>query len=126
MALIAKNKIKFIDGSFSSSLASSEALFRAWTRSNNMVLSWLLNSISKDIDASVIYTNTTEEMWLDLKERFSQRNGPQIFQLQKAIVAQSQRTLTISHYYAHLKGLWDKLLNYRPISECSCGATKFS
>lgn len=85
MALIAKNKIRFIDGSLSSPPPSSEVMYHAWTRSNNMVLSWLLNSISKDIAASVLYTNTAEEMWLDFKERFSQKNGPRIFRLQKAI-----------------------------------------
>jgi hypothetical protein len=45
------------------------------------VISWILNSISKDIAESVIYINTAEEMWLDLKDRFSQKNGPRIFQL---------------------------------------------
>jgi len=50
---------------------STDALYRRWIRSNNMVLSWLLNSISKDIAASVLYINTSDEMWLDLKERFS-------------------------------------------------------
>jgi len=49
---------------------STDALYRRWIRSNNMVLSWLLNSISKDIAASVLYINTSDEMWLDLKERF--------------------------------------------------------
>ncbi len=105
---------------------STDALYRRWIRSNNTVLSWLLNSISKDIAASVLYINTSDEMWLDLKERFSQRNGPRIFQLQKAIYAHSQGSESMSLYYTKLKGLLDELMNYRPIPECSCGSSKYN
>jgi len=124
MALTAKNKIGFIDGSITKPSSTTDALHRPWIRSNNMVLSWLLNSISKDIAASVIYINTAQEMWLDLKERFSQRNGPRIFQLQKAISAHTQGSESVSLYFTKLKGLWDELVNYRPIPECSCGSSK--
>jgi hypothetical protein len=115
--------VGFIDGSITKP-SSTNALYRPWIRSNNMVLSWLLNSISKDIAASVLYINTSDEMWLDLKERFSQRNGPRIFQLQKAIYAHSQGSESMSLYYTKLKGLLDELMNDRPIPECSCGSSK--
>ena len=55
-----------------------------------MVISWILNSVSKDIASSVIYANTTQEMWEDLKERFAQGNGPQVFEIQKAISSLTQ------------------------------------
>lgn len=71
--------------------------------------SWLLNSISKDIATSVIYVNTAKEMWTDLKQRFSQNNGSQIFQLHKAISSHSQGNMTMSSYYTLVKGLWDDL-----------------
>ena len=61
-----------------------------WTRCNTMVISWILNSVSKDIASSVIYANTTQEMWEDLKERFAQGNGPQVFEIQKAISSLTQ------------------------------------
>ncbi|KAB5512286.1 hypothetical protein DKX38_029314 [Salix brachista] len=124
MALTAKNKFAFVDGSLQKPSEESEVLLHAWTRSNNMVLSWLLNSISKEIASSVIYINSAHEMWNDLKDRFSQKNGPRIFQLQKTIFAHSQGSMTVSNYYTRLKGLWDELTNYRPIPECSCGALK--
>jgi hypothetical protein len=81
LVLTAKNKVGFIDGSLVKPVAASEAILHSWTRSNNMVISWISNSISKDIAESVIYINTGEEMWLDLKDRFSQKNSPHIFQL---------------------------------------------
>jgi hypothetical protein len=48
MALTAKNKLKFIDGSIKKPSAELEDEFHAWNHSNNMVLSWILNSVSKD------------------------------------------------------------------------------
>jgi hypothetical protein len=123
MALTAKNKLGFMDGSIIKPVATAST-YLPWIRCNTMMLSWILNSVSKDIAASVIYLNTAEEIWLDLKERFSQKNGPRIYQIQKSISSLSQENLTISTYYTKLKALWEELNNYRPISACSCGAQK--
>jgi hypothetical protein len=86
MALSAKNKICLIDGSMSKPSNSSPEL-KPWMRCNDMVLSWIINSVSKEIASSIIYIDNAEAMWKDLKERFSQGNGPRIFQLQKSIAA---------------------------------------
>jgi hypothetical protein len=67
MALSAKNKLGFIDGTISQPETSSED-FLQWNRCNNMVKSWLLNSISHDICTSVIYCNLASDIWSDLKE----------------------------------------------------------
>jgi hypothetical protein len=60
-------------------------------------------------------------MWNDLRDRFSQQNGPRIFQIQKAISAMSQEDKSVSSYFTALKGLWDELLIYRPLLVCLCG-----
>uniref|UniRef100_A0A2N9EDY1 Reverse transcriptase Ty1/copia-type domain-containing protein n=1 Tax=Fagus sylvatica TaxID=28930 RepID=A0A2N9EDY1_FAGSY len=78
MALTAKNKIGFINGTITAPNDETLPSFNLWTRCNTMVISWILNSVSKDIASSVIYANTAQEMWEDLKERFAQGNGPRI------------------------------------------------
>jgi hypothetical protein len=123
MALSAKNKMGFVDGSLPKPESSSPE-YLSWNRCNNMVLSWLLNSVSQEIAASIIYIDSAEEMWSDIKERFSQQNGPRIFQLQKSISALSQGNHSVSSYFTSLKGLWDELNNYRPFPLCSCGASR--
>jgi hypothetical protein len=55
MALNAKNKLCLIDGSMPKPSESSSN-FKAWTRCNDMVLSWIINSVSKEISASVTST----------------------------------------------------------------------
>ncbi|XP_041023988.1 uncharacterized protein LOC121264752 [Juglans microcarpa x Juglans regia] len=123
MALTAKNKLGFIDDSLAKP-SNTSPLFHHWTRCNNMLLSWPLNSLSKEIATSVIYVESTMEMWSDLQQRFSQGNGPQIFQLQKSIRSFMQNDLSVSAYYTQMKGLWDELMNYRPLPIYSCGGLR--
>jgi transposase InsO family protein len=124
MALTAKNKVGFINGTISAPDDQSLPSFNLWTRCNTMVISWLLNSVSKEIASSVIYANTAQEMWEDLKERFAQGNGPRIFEIQKAISSLTQDQCNVSAYFTKLKSLWDELNNYRSFPACSCGALK--
>ena len=57
MALTAKNKLGFVDGSFPCP-PSDDLLFNAWVCCNSMVISWILNSVSKDIADSLLYMDT--------------------------------------------------------------------
>jgi len=123
MALTAKNKLQFINGALPKPHTSGPDFF-AWTHCNNMVLSWIINFVPKEITTSVISVDSAETMWNDLCDRFSQQNGPRIFQIHKAISAVSREDKSVSSYFTALKGLWDELLIYRPLLVCLCG--KFS
>ena len=57
IALTAKNKIEFINGVISKPEANSP-LYKAWTLANTMVLSWIYNSVNKNIKSSVMYNET--------------------------------------------------------------------
>ncbi|XP_070015754.1 uncharacterized protein [Nicotiana sylvestris] len=74
IALSAKNKVGFIDGTC---LAPSSETpdFKLWNRCNDMVISWLLNSLSREIGESVIYSKTAKHLCDDLKEKFGQSIG---------------------------------------------------
>jgi hypothetical protein len=89
-----------------------------------MVLSWILNYVSTEIANSIIYIDDASDIWNDLQERFSQHNGPRIFQLQKSISYLSQENNSVSTYFTAMKGLWDELGNHQPIPTCTCGALK--
>lgn len=78
IALSAKNKLGFISGSFPQPKISSDS-FKPWTRCNDMVISWVLNSLSKEIAESVLYSKTARDIWTELEERFGQSNGPQLY-----------------------------------------------
>ena len=61
MALIAKNKAGFVNDSIKA-VDPSSPQYGSWKRCDTMVLSWLLNSLSKEICASVIYLDTAFEV----------------------------------------------------------------
>ena len=69
-SLIAKNKLGFIDGSLtiSSPLVNSPTAAQAWVRSDDMVGTWIINSVSPKLQGSIIYKDTTLEIWTDLQE----------------------------------------------------------
>ena len=79
IALSIENKLGFIDGSIPKPDTSNFSLLNSWIRNNNVVISWTLNLVSKEISASVIFSESATEIWLDLKDRFQQSNGPRIF-----------------------------------------------
>ena len=118
ISLDAKTKLGFIDGSIPKPQYVDHPYYRAWCKCNSTVIAWLFNSISKDLQSSIVYFKTARDVWLDLQYRFGQGNGPTIFDLRKEISSLTQEDLTIIAYYAKFKGLWDEFSNYRT---CTCG-----
>lgn len=112
IALSIKNKLSFIDGSMRKSEDASSESINSWNRNNDMVISWILNSVSKEISASVIYAATAYEIWNDLKERFLQSNGPRIFQVRKDQMNLNQGQSKVSVYFTKLKTIWEELSNF--------------
>ncbi|XP_019253996.1 PREDICTED: uncharacterized protein LOC109232705 [Nicotiana attenuata] len=119
IALSAKNKLGFIDGSLAVPEADS-GLQRAWARCNDMVLSWLLNSLSKEIAESVLYSQSAKDLWSDLEDRFGQTNGAKLFQLQKELSAVTQGNSSVSSYFTKIKSLWGELDALNTFSACIC------
>nr|XP_016455842.1 PREDICTED: uncharacterized protein LOC107779857 [Nicotiana tabacum] len=110
IALSAKNKLGFIDGTYSEPDASSTD-FKQWNRCNDMVISWILNYLSKDIAEKVLYSKIANAIWKELEVRFGQCNGAQLYQLQKELGDLVQGTSDIAGYYT--KGLNDAYTTVR-------------
>ncbi|KZV56585.1 hypothetical protein F511_27173, partial [Dorcoceras hygrometricum] len=123
VALTAKNKIGFIDHSIDCP-RSVDLLYGSWIRCNSMVISWILNSVARDIADSLMYMQTAEEIWTDLYERFHESNAPRIYQIKKLLSGLQQGSMDVSSYYTKLRTLWDELRDYQPTSACTCGSTK--
>lgn len=68
-----KNKLGFIDGSLPHPTVE---LLSAWICNNHVVIAWILNSVSKEISPSILFSECARDIWVDLKERFDKSNGP--------------------------------------------------
>ncbi|XP_043714481.1 uncharacterized protein LOC122662806 [Telopea speciosissima] len=122
MALRAKNKLGFVDGTIPMSDAAATEYAR-WIRVNDMVASWLLQSITPELAASVIYADSAHTIWAELQNRFSQPNTTKIYQIKQDIADWKQHNLSVIAYFTKLKGLWDELTSYVSLPDCKCGAS---
>ncbi|KAF8365215.1 hypothetical protein HHK36_032766 [Tetracentron sinense] len=121
VALDAKMKYGFVNGEIQMP-AIVDSSYSSWKRVNSMVISWILNSVSKEIASSIIYMKSACEIWNDLKERFSEKNNPRIFQLKKAICGLNQDQMSVNSYFTKLKILWEEYSNYSIVPHCSNGS----
>ncbi|XP_070007569.1 uncharacterized protein LOC142165388 [Nicotiana tabacum] len=87
-----------------------------------MDIAWITNSLSKDIENSVICFDTIKDIWVDINERFGTSNGSKYIQLQREISDGSQGSLDIATYFIKLRGLWDELNTTYVGLVCTYGA----
>lgn len=119
-ALTAKNKIGFINGSIQSpSETEKPAEYALWNQCNSMILSWLTHSVEPDLAKGVIHAKTTQQVWEDFKDQFSQKNALTIYQIQKSLASLSQGTMNVSSYFTKIKSLWDELETYQTLHTCN-------
>lgn len=124
IALEAKNKIAFVDGSLPRPSANHPH-YRIWSRCNSMVKSWILNSVTKSIYGSILRFSDASEIWKDLTSRFHITNLPRSYQLTQQIWSLQQGNTDLSTYYTKLKTLWDDLDGADCIKTCqNCNCCK--
>ncbi|BAT76916.1 hypothetical protein VIGAN_01498400 [Vigna angularis var. angularis] len=118
-ALSAKNKIQFIDGTATPPQKEAD-FYHAWTRCNDMVVSWLVHSVSPDIRRNILWMDSAQAIWDDLKSRFFQGDLLRISELQNEAAALKQGERTVTEFFTKLCIIWDELDNFRPEPTCSC------
>jgi hypothetical protein len=118
-ALGAKNKYDFVDGTIPVP-DSFDPSFKAWTRCNMLIHSWIMNSVEDSIAQSIVYLDNAVDVWNELKERFSRGDYIRISELQVEIYGLKQGTRSVSEYFTLLKTLWEELEAYCPMSVCNC------
>jgi hypothetical protein len=124
VSLEAKNKLGFVDRATMEPL-DKDPKHGVWRRCNQIMKSWILNSINQTLINTMIFSNTTAEVWPDLNEQFSQGNLSRIFELkQQGIAEHRQQQQSITVYYTTLKSFWDVLGSYNNLSTCNCAGLK--
>ncbi|KAH0705523.1 hypothetical protein KY290_010213 [Solanum tuberosum] len=123
LALLRRNKIGLVDGSYRKEVYGEE-MWGQWERVNVIVLSWLMNSVSKSLLSGVVFASSAMQVWNDLKERFDRVDGSRTYSLHKDIVTLQQGTNSVSEYYTRLKTLWDESELLVPAPCCNCDKSK--
>ena len=88
-AFSAKNKVEFILGSHLCP-QRDDPTFSSWSRCNNMVVSWLVHSVSILIRQSLVWMDIAFDICNDLKVRYSQGDLSRISDLQFESISLNQ------------------------------------
>ncbi|KAL1158823.1 hypothetical protein V6Z11_A08G250600 [Gossypium hirsutum] len=89
IALLAKNKLGFVDGTYSKDSLPDEMGYQ-WEPCNVIVLSWILNTVSKELSARIIFASSVAVVWNDLSERLHKIDGSRIYFLHREIISHFQ------------------------------------
>ncbi|XP_070009870.1 uncharacterized protein [Nicotiana sylvestris] len=123
VALLGRNKLGLIDGTYKKELIS-EILWNHWERVNVIVLSWIMNSVSKNLLGGFMYASCTQVIWEDLSERFYKVDDSRSFNIHKEIATLSQGTASVSVYFSKLKDMWEEFEALVPTPGCDCPKSK--
>ena len=104
VALTAKNKLGFVLGTCSKPSPSSP-LAAHWDRCDKMVISWLINTVIKDIGQSILFSSTASDARLQLEKRFREVDSTKLFRVQRDLCLVSQNNLSIADYFTQIKKL---------------------
>jgi len=122
IALKAKNKVGFVNGTCKKPDTEDADAYSQWTFVDSMVISWILNSMVKELHEAYMYSNTARDLWVELEEKFGEIDRPRIFQLKKQLTTMKQGNDSLALYSNKMKKIWEELNCLEPQPRCTCDA----
>ncbi|KAL2892467.1 Gag polyprotein [Bienertia sinuspersici] len=115
IALASKRKLGFVTGGVKRD-ENDKIKQESWDTCNNMVISWILGSVSESIKKSVMIMTEAYQIWKHLESRYSITNGARKYSLNKQLYDTKQNGRPVSEYYTTMKAIWVELetLNILP------------
>ncbi|GKC96662.1 ribonuclease H-like domain-containing protein [Tanacetum coccineum] len=125
LALQARNKYDFVDGScVKSAYSTSNVLSAQCDRCNVVVLTWIMNSVSADVYMGLVYSVDAATVWKNLESTYDKVDGSIIFNLLHKIICLKQEGSSLADYYHRLNSLWREFDALTKLPTCVCDANK--
>lgn len=121
LALVARKKFGFVDGSIQQPRQDSPDLEDWWTN-NALVVSWMKLTIDANVRTNLSHHDVARSLWEHIQKRFSVKNGSKIQRIKTEIATAQQRGQPIEAHFGYLNKLWTTLTDYRPLKRCKCGS----
>ena len=83
--------------------------FNNWKRQDQLLLSWLMLSISVEILSLVVNSNSANELWINIEEQFGSETGAKKVHLKMLLNNLKKGSMTITEYFSKLKAVNDEL-----------------
>ncbi|KAM1397765.1 hypothetical protein ACFX2I_015308 [Malus domestica] len=114
LVLGGRSKLGFINGSHPTPKVTSPK-YEGWLCKDQLVMSWLLNSMERKIAEIFNYSESSLTLWTTVKEMYgNQNNSARIFQLKKDISNIQQEGKTFVQHLGSLRNMWNEMDVYRP------------
>ena len=109
MFISGKGKAKYLTGEFGNPKPEDPG-YQRLDIENNMVKSWLINSMTVEIGEDFLLYETAHDIWEAARESYSTKdNISAIFEIESTIFDVRQGNLTVTQYYHALTRLWQQL-----------------
>ncbi|KAF3772238.1 hypothetical protein EJ110_NYTH58405, partial [Nymphaea thermarum] len=109
MGIAARDRMTYIDGSNPEPERTS-GVWRTWFLEDNQVKTWIVNSVSPDIQPLILRKKTARDMWVVLEQMYGQKKTDiRTYQVMKTVYNLRQGSSSIAEYYGALKAKWEEL-----------------
>ncbi|XP_033134336.1 uncharacterized protein LOC117127783 [Brassica rapa] len=98
MALNVRNKLGFIDGTIPRPPLTHRD-YSVWSRCNDIVATWLMNSVSKKIGQSLLFISMAEGIWNNLISRFKQDDASRVYDFEQRLSKIEQGSMDVYLLY---------------------------
>lgn len=115
-ALGTKNKFAFVDG-YVPMPPMYDLNRNVWERCDNLIHSWIINSISPQIAQTIVFHEYNIDVWIESQERFSKVDRICVASLRSSINNLKQGDKSELDYFTEMKSLWEELNSHLP---CLC------
>ena len=121
MALKARKKFGFVDGTIPLPGEDSEDLEDWWTN-NALEVSWIKLTITEKVRSNLSHIEIASDYWEHIRRRYSVKNGQRVQRIKAELAMCRQQGTSIEEYYGKLKKLWTSLAEFRQTKACTCPA----
>ena len=101
--------------------------FRTWRAENNLVMSWLINSMTTEIGENFLLYSTAKEIWDAAHDTFSSsENTAELFHIETILHDLKQGELPVTAYFSSLTRYWQQLDLFESIEwKCPDDSARF-
>ncbi|KAF3787407.1 Symplekin [Nymphaea thermarum] len=109
MGIVGRGRIAYVNGRKVEPAANSMT-WDTWFLEDNQVKTWIVNSVSSDIQPLILRKKTARDMWIVLEQMYGQKKRKVcVYQLMRDVYGLRQGALSVADFYATLKSKWEDL-----------------
>ncbi|KAF3776331.1 hypothetical protein EJ110_NYTH48506 [Nymphaea thermarum] len=108
MGIAGRGRMSYIDGS-NPEPARTSGVWHTWFLEDNQVKTWIVNSVSVDIQPLILRKKTARDMWVVLEQMYGQKKTAiRTYQIMKTVYGLRQGNSSVAEYYGALKAKWEE------------------